>query len=114
MWASRPSSPRCNPSLRIELTRSGGFAGLTSKLGELDTSELPEAEARDIEAMVEKANLPKLLAASPIKGKGADRFQYHLAIEDESGRRELTFSEDQIPDALRSLVDRVRASGAGA
>jgi hypothetical protein len=114
MWASRPSSPRCNPSLRIELTRSGGFAGLTSKLGELDTSELPEAEARDIDAMVEKANVPKLLAASPIRGKGADRFQYHLAIEDESGRRELTFSEDQIPDALRALVDRVRASGAGA
>jgi hypothetical protein len=114
MWASRPSSPRCNPSLRIELTRSGGFAGLTSKLGELDTSELPEAEARDIEAMVEKANVPKLLAASPIRGKGADRFQFHLAIEDESGRRELTFSEDQIPDALQALVDRVRAAGAGA
>jgi hypothetical protein len=114
MWASRPSSPRCNPSLRIELTRSGGFAGLSSKLGELDTSELPEPEAREIEALVEKANMLQLLADSPIKGKGADRFQYHLAIEDESGRRELTVSEDQIPDALRSLVDRVKAAGRGA
>jgi hypothetical protein len=114
MWASRPSSPRCNPSLRIELTRSGGFAGLTSKLGELDTSELPEAEAREIEAMVEKANVPELLAASPIRGKGADRFQYHLAIEDEGGRRELTVSEDQMPETLRPLVDRVKAAGSGA
>jgi hypothetical protein len=114
MWASRPSSPRCNPSLRIELTRSGGFAGLTSKLGELDTSELPEAEAREIEAMVEKANVPKLVAASPIRGKGADRFQYHLAIEDEGGRRELTVSEDQMPETLRPLVDRVKAAGSGA
>ena len=109
MWASRPSSPRCNPSLRIELTRSGGYAGLTSKLGELDTTELPEAEAREIEAMVEKADLPQLLAASPIRGKGADRFQYDLAIEDESGRHELSMSEDEIPDELRPLIDRLRA-----
>jgi hypothetical protein len=114
MSASRPSSPRCNPSLRIELTGSGGYAGLTSELGELDTSELPEAEAREIEALVEKADLPQLLAASPIRGKGADRFQYHLALEDESGRRELTVSEDQMPDELRALVDRVKAAGSGA
>ncbi len=60
---------------------------------------------------MEKANLPQLLAGSPIKGKGADRFQYHLAIEDESGRRELTVSEDQIPDELRPLLDRVRGRG---
>ena len=58
--------------------------------------------------------MPELLAASPIRGKGADRFQYHLAIEDESGRRELTVSEDQIPDGLRALVDRVKAAGRGA
>ena len=109
MWASRPSSPRCNLSLRIELTRSGGYAGLTSRLGGLDTTELPEAEAREIEAMVEKADLPQLLAASPIRGKGADRFQYDLAIEDESGLHELSMSEDEIPDELRPLIDRLRA-----
>jgi emfourin len=108
MWASRPSSPRCNLSLRIELTRSGGFAGLSTNLGELDTSELPESEAREVEALVEKADLPKLLAASPVRGGGADRFQYHLVIEDESGRRELTVSEDKLPDELRPLVDRLR------
>jgi hypothetical protein len=67
-----------------------------------------------VEALVEKANLPRLLAASPIRGRGADRFQYHLAIEDEGGRRELTVSEDQMPDELRPLVDRVKAAGRGA
>jgi hypothetical protein len=64
--------------------------------------------------MVEKANLPKLLADPPARGKGADRFQYDLAIEDESGRRELTVAEDQMPDELRALVDRVKAAGSGA
>ena len=63
--------------------------------------------------MVEKANLPALLADSPVRGKGADRFQYDLVIEDEFGRRELTVSEDKMPDELRSLLDRVRAQGSG-
>jgi len=64
--------------------------------------------------MVERADLPKLLADSPIRGKGADRFQYQLAIEDQSGRRELTVSEDRMPDELRALVDRVKRAGSGA
>ena len=57
--------------------------------------------------MVVRANLPKLLADPPMRGKGADRFQYDLAIEDESGRRELTVSESEIPDELRPLIDRL-------
>jgi hypothetical protein len=109
MWVSRPSSLRCNPSLRIELTRSGGYAGLTTKLGELDTSELPEAEARDVEELVRSADVPALEEASPMRGAGADRFQYDLVIEDDSGRRELTMSEDKIPTELRPLIDRLRA-----
>jgi hypothetical protein len=114
VWASRPTNLHWSHSLRIELTRSGGFAGLTTKLGELDTSELSEDESREIEAMVEKADVPKLAADSPMKGKGADRFQYHLALEDESGRRELTVSEDQMPDELRPLVERLRDAGSAA
>jgi hypothetical protein len=39
---------------------------------------------------------------------GADRFQYHLAIEDEGGRRELTLSEERVPDDLRALIERLR------
>jgi hypothetical protein len=109
MSASRPSSPRCNPSLRIELTRSGGYAGLTTKLGELDTAELPEAEARAIEELVQKADLPALAAASPMRGGGADRFQYELTIEGPDGRHELAMSEDRIPDELRALIDRLRS-----
>ncbi len=114
MWASRPTNLHWSHSLRIELTRSGGFAGLTTTVGELDTSELPEDEAREVEAMVHEADMPKLLTDSPIKGKGADRFQYHLALEDDSGRRELTVSEDQMPEELRPLVERLRAAGSGA
>jgi hypothetical protein len=109
MWGSRPSSPRCNPSLRIELTRSGGYAGITTKLGELDTTELPDGDAREIEELIRSADVPALEEASPMRGEGADRFQYDLVIEDDKGRRELTMSEDKIPNELRPLIDRLRA-----
>ena len=44
-----------------------------------------------------------------MRGEGADRFQYDLVIEDDEGRRELTMSEDKIPNELRPLIDRLRA-----
>ena len=110
MWVSRPSSPRCNPSLRIELTRSGGYAGLTTKLGELDTTELPETDARELEELVRKADVPKLAAGSPFRGTAADRFQYELTIDSGDDRYELLMSEDKVPDELRPLIDRLRAS----
>jgi hypothetical protein len=100
---SRPSSPRCNLSLRIELTRSGGYAGLTTKLGELDMAELPEQDARELKQVVDRA---EGAAASAEPPKGADRFQYHLAIEDESGRREVTLGEEHLPDELRRALTR--------
>jgi Emfourin len=101
MSASRPSSPCCHLSLRIELTRSGGYAGLTTKLGELDTAELPEADARRVRDVVERA---EAAARSQGATPGADRFQYHLTVEDEDGRRELTLGEDHLPEELRKLV----------
>ena len=81
---------------------------MTATLGELDTAELPEAEAREIEELVERADLPALAAASPMHGGGADRFQYELTIEAPDGRHEIAMSEDRIPDALRPLIERLK------
>lgn len=82
---------------------------MTTKLGELDTAELPDADAREIEELVRSSDVPALEEASPMRGEGADRFQYDLVIEDDEGRRELTMSEDKIPNELRPLIDRLRA-----
>jgi hypothetical protein len=57
---------------------------------------------------VRKADVPALLADSPMRGEGADRFQLDLTIEDESGRHELTMSEDRVPEQLRPLIDKLR------
>ena len=85
---------------------------MTTKLGELDTAELPDSDAREIEELVRSADMPALEKASPMRGGGADRFQYDLVIEDDDGRRELTMSEDKIPTELRPLIDRLRVQKA--
>jgi hypothetical protein len=117
MWASRPSSLGCSPStplhperLRVELTRSGGFAGLTTTVGQLDTAELPDDEARELERLYRDADLSALTRGAPSPGGGADRFQYHLTVEDDQGRRELTMQENEVPEDLRPLIERVRAA----
>jgi hypothetical protein len=56
---------------------------------------------------VSRADLPALAAASPMHGKGADRFQYELTIEDAAARHELAMGEDSVPDELRPLIDRL-------
>ena len=56
-----------------------------------------------------RADVATLAAASPMRGKGADRFQYELTIEDADGRHELAMSEDRIPDELRPLIDRLKS-----
>lgn len=55
-----------------------------------------------------RADVATLAAASPMRGEGADRFQYELTIEDAGGRHELAMSEDSIPEELRPLIDRLR------
>jgi emfourin len=60
---------------------------------------------------VQRVDVAALAAASPIRGREPDRFQYELMIEDDDGRREVTVSEDRVPEELRPLLDRVRAQG---
>jgi hypothetical protein len=62
---------------------------------------------------VKRADVTSLAAASPMRGREPDRFQYELMIEDDDGRRELAVSEDRVPEELRPLLDRVRALGSG-
>lgn len=62
---------------------------------------------------MQRADVTALAAASPMRGREPDRFQYELMIEDDDGRREVAVSEDRVPEELQPLLDRVRAQGSG-
>ena len=82
---------------RVELVRSGGFAGISRRW----TSELGEDEAAELERVFDQVGDP-----SPEPG-GADRFQYELTLTRDNGRtRALTVREGAIPAELGPVLER--------
>lgn len=94
--------------MRVELTRSGGFAGLTLQAA-LDTDELEPSQAsaaRDGLASLRWNEPP------PPSPRGADFQQYQITVVDEAGQRRSTvLFEPDIPAELRPLVQQLVARG---
>lgn len=94
------------PPLRIDLGRSGGFAGLREgasiERGDLDSNEL-----REVEESLARVDLSELAGRSPIRGQGADRYQYDLTVTHGDQEAHVTIQEDQLPQELRPLIDVV-------
>ena len=84
-------------SVRIE--RSGGFAGLKASV-ELEGAALTAPQRHAVMALVGTAGAARAAAAVP----APDRFSYRVHVTDADGRSlTLTLSEEDMPDALRSL-----------
>ncbi len=92
--------------MRVELTRSGGFANLTLRRS-LDTNDLPPEEARALIRLVERADLAGLSKRSPIRGSGADRFQYDLTITRGDEKQHVSVAEGKVTSELRALIDKL-------
>ena len=96
--------------LKIELVRSGGFGNLSLRRAE-DTEDLPAEEAAEVEQLVAGADLDELAARSPIRGRGADRFQYDLVVTEGEKARQVSITEDASSAELRALFERLLAGG---
>jgi hypothetical protein len=101
--------------IRIELERSGGFAGITLR-STLDTATLPPAQAAEVAALVDRVDLAALARQARQAGppRGADRFQYDLTVERGGRRQHLSLPDGAVPDELRPLLDRMIAEARGA
>ncbi len=89
--------------MRLELTRSGGIGGL-SVTRSIDTSALEAPKARELERLASRVDLAALAQRSPLRGRGADRFQYDLVVEAEGRRSQVTVAEDVVPPELDELM----------
>ncbi len=85
------------------MTRSGGIAG-HSLSRSIDTSELEAPQVEEIERLVERVDLDDLARRSPLRGAGADRFQYDLSVEAGGREHRLTVAEDAAPSELKDLL----------
>jgi hypothetical protein len=91
---------------RIELVRSGGFAGLRVQAA-VDTATEPDAGWYD--EQLADLDLPALAAREPGEPK-PDRYHYALSVEDDDGSsHRLEFGEASLPEELRPLVGRLES-----
>ena len=92
--------------MQITLVRSGGLAGLRTDVS-VNTDELPRKEAAEIAGLVHQVGLEDLARRSPIRGRGADRFQYDLTVQDAEQRLKATVAEDAASPELQQLISRL-------
>jgi hypothetical protein len=97
----------------ISLHRHGGLAaipGLEIKVA-VNTSDLPRAEAEELEMAARNAALGEL-PSSPASARGADRRIYELAVQDGNETQSVTLTDPvQHPGArelIRLLTNRSR------
>ncbi len=100
--------------MRIQLRRSGGFAGLQMPPIEVDAAQLPADKAGELEQLVTAARLfdaPAASAGAPQPPQPAtpasparDAFQYDLTVEDGGGSRAVRLHEGAMrPEAARLI-----------
>ncbi|MFD6416341.1 protealysin inhibitor emfourin [Streptomyces sp. NPDC060194] len=90
--------------MRIEVTRTGGFAGIERRAA-VDTSGLPDAD--DWHELACAALASPEDRASPPAGV-ADGFSYGITVDD----RTVRCAEPLLTDAQRALIARVLKEGA--
>ena len=98
--------------VRVEVKREGGFAhfpGLSRPVV-VDTTQLPEEEARELEQLVQTARFFELSSALSEPRKGAaDYRQYTITVHD-AGRSHTVRLADPVQDAaIQSLIRLVNA-----
>lgn len=103
--------------MRVTYKKTGGFANL-KVTAEVDSDQLPEAQAQKMKELVDRADLfnqPSKPSAKPTP----DQFQYEITVDDGGKSHSFVTNESAASDSLRELIDWVngvadrRKSGAG-
>jgi hypothetical protein len=95
--------------MRISITRSGGYAGITEQIVDLDTSKLDPAVARKVEEAVTKSGVYTRSAQTGSTSVGADLLKYEVKIADGGRSQQVTFTDDGGPATapLTGLVNQL-------
>ena len=90
--------------MRLDVERSGGFAGLTLRRS-VSESDLTPGEAESLRELVRRFEGKR----SPADRRRAlpDRFQYDLTARDRGQERHATLWEDELAPSERELLARL-------
>ncbi len=90
--------------MKIDFVRSGGFAGLRLART-FDTAQLPDAQAKRIEGLVEEAAFFQLPEPEQAQAVIPDSFQYRLTVSSGAQTRQIEATDSTLPEQLRPLVN---------
>lgn len=91
--------------MKVKFVQSGGFTGLTRAM-EIDSSSLPEAEAKSLAGLQELHQTGQLADTPPRSTPDAQSYQLELTDPERTLR--LQFNDSTVPDAARPLFQFLR------
>lgn len=88
----------------IEVTRTGGLANLRRRV-RVDTEDLPFEQSDRMTSLVGRLDIDDLEERSPIRGSGADRFEYDITITQRGREHRVIIEESRLPEDLLEFLD---------
>ena len=96
--------------MRISVTRTGGYAGLSTPVADLDTARVSDSARARITALVDACGFFALPDTVQGTGVGADMFRYEITVEDGPRRHTVAFVDDDSPSTagLKRLIGSIQ------
>jgi hypothetical protein len=93
--------------MKITIKQSGGYAGQTKTITDLNSAEMDSGMAQKIERIVRDLEFFDLPISVSGGGIGADFFHYEIEISDGSRQHTISFDDDDGPATapLRKFVN---------
>ena len=91
--------------MKIEIERSGGFAGIIKK-NTVDTEKLPKDVANNIEKLLTETKLINT-RLNTVKSKMADCYYYKISIQTGNEKQEIEFREFDVDNKLRRMINNL-------
>ena len=97
--------------MRITVKRTGGYAGLSEVVADVDTARLDAQAAERVEQSVRGANFFNLPAEGAGEAVGADMFHYEMTASDGGKSHTVAFSDGSpVAAPLLKLVEDLKRS----
>jgi hypothetical protein len=98
--------------MKVAVVRGGGVAGLTTRT-RLAAEALPEGDAKALHELVRGSGLLTKPETPRQPPSHADELLYSVTVDDGERERTLRFSDESLPDEVRSLIEWVDAHPKG-
>ena len=90
--------------MKIQFARTGGVAGIRLT-ATLDTEMLPPDEADSLRRLIAAASFFDQPSSRQSPIRRADRFEYHVTVEEGDRIKKVELDESSVPETLQPLLD---------